>query len=64
MKSFPRAGFQQINIDLIAGMLNETDANWKERVRKAIELGPECVTVYQMEVPFNTKIYKEMQREG
>ena len=58
------AGFQQINIDLIAGMLNETEANWKECVRKAIELGPECVTVYQMEVPFNTKIYKEMHEKG
>ena len=58
------AGFQQINIDLIAGMLNETEANWKECVRKAIELGPECVTVYQLEVPFNTKIYKEMHEKG
>ena len=45
-------------------MLNETDANWKVCVRKAIELGPECVTVYQMEVPFNTKIYKEMHEKG
>src|SRR5208283_2592752 len=58
------AGFPQINIDLIAGMLNETDANWQECVRKAIALGPECVTVYQMEVPFNTKIYKEMHEKG
>ena len=45
-------------------MLNETEANWKVCVRKAIELGPECVTVYQMEVPFNTKIYKEMHEKG
>ena len=58
------AGFRQINIDLIAGMLNETEANWRECVRKAIELGPECVTVYQLEVPFNTKIYKEMREKG
>ena len=58
------AGFQQINIDLIAGMLNETEANWRECVRKAIELGPECVTIYQLEVPFNTKIYKEMHEKG
>ena len=58
------AGFPQINIDLIAGMLNETEDNWKECVRKAIELGPECVTVYQLEVPFNTNIYKEMREKG
>jgi oxygen-independent coproporphyrinogen III oxidase len=58
------AGFRQINIDLIAGMLNETEANWKECVRKAIDLGPECVTIYQLEVPFNTKIYQEMHEKG
>ena len=45
------AGFPQINIDLIAGMLNETETNWKECVRKTIEMGPDSVTVYQLEVP-------------
>src|SRR5208282_975948 len=58
------AGFQQINIDLLAGMLNETEANWRECVRKAFALGPECVTVYQLEVPFTTKIYQEMHAKG
>ena len=56
--------FQQINIDLIAGMLNETEANWRECVRKVIDMAPECVTIYQMEVPFNTTIYKEMHERG
>ena len=57
-------GFKQINIDLIAGMLNETEANWRECVRKAIELAADCVTVYQMEIPFNTTIYQEMHEQG
>ncbi len=57
-------GMKQINIDLIAGMVNETEANWKECVRKVIEMAPECVTIYQLEVPFNTKIYKEMREQG
>ena len=59
-----RIGFRQINIDLIAGMLNETEAGWKDCVRKAIELEPDCVTIYQMEIPFNTTIYKEMRDRG
>src|SRR5687767_3744740 len=42
-------GFPQINIDLIAGMLAETEANWKECVRKTIALSPDSVTIYQME---------------
>ncbi len=57
-------GFGQINIDLIAGMLEETDDNWVENVRKTIELEPDCVTIYQMEIPFNTTIYKQMRAEG
>ena len=48
--------FPQINIDLIAGMLGETEENWHECVRKTIELDPDSVTIYQMELPFNTAI--------
>ena len=57
-------GFQQINIDLIAGMLEETESNWQRCVEKALELSPECITIYQMEVPYNTTIYKEMKSSG
>ena len=57
-------GFPQINIDLIAGMVEETDANWQSCVRKTIEMSPDSVTIYQMEVPYNTKIYQEMKAEG
>jgi oxygen-independent coproporphyrinogen-3 oxidase len=57
-------GFPQINIDLIAGMMGETDENWRECVRKTIGLAPESITIYQMEVPYNTTIFKEMQVFG
>jgi oxygen-independent coproporphyrinogen III oxidase len=51
--------FPQINIDLIAGMVGETWDNWRDCVRKTIELAPESVTVYQMELPYNTVFSKE-----
>ena len=57
-------GFPQINIDLISGMVEETEENWRENVRKTVELLPDSVTIYQMEVPYNTGIYKEMKAEG
>ena len=57
-------GFDQINIDLIAGMVNETPENWARCVARAIELEPECITIYQMEVPYNTTLYQRMQQEG
>ena len=58
------AGFPQVNIDLIAGMIGETDENWRRVVEKAVELDPDAVTIYQMEVPPNTTIYREMRDEG
>jgi oxygen-independent coproporphyrinogen-3 oxidase len=48
--------FPQINIDLIAGMLGETDENWRSCVEKTLALQPDSVTIYQMELPFNTTI--------
>jgi oxygen-independent coproporphyrinogen-3 oxidase len=53
-------GFPQINIDLIAGMLGETDDNWRQCVQKTLELEPDSVTIYQMELPFNTTISKDL----
>ena len=49
-------GFPQINIDLIAGMLGETDANWQTCIERTLDLAPDSVTIYQMELPFNTTI--------
>ena len=57
-------GFPQINIDLIAGMIGETTNNWRECVRKTLLLAPDSVTIYQMEIPYNTTIFKEMRTDG
>jgi oxygen-independent coproporphyrinogen III oxidase len=56
--------FPQINIDLIAGMVEETEQNWRDSVRQTIALSPDSVTIYQMEVPYNTTIYQEMKTQG
>ncbi len=48
--------FSQVNIDLIAGMLGETDDNWRSVIEKTLELVPDSITIYQMELPFNTTI--------
>jgi oxygen-independent coproporphyrinogen III oxidase len=53
-------GFPQINIDLIAGMLGETDENWRACVARTLELEPDSVTIYQMELPFNTTISADL----
>jgi len=57
-------GFPQVNIDLIAGMLGETEDKWKRAIEKAIALDPDSVTIYQMEVPHNTTIAREARDAG
>jgi oxygen-independent coproporphyrinogen III oxidase len=53
-------GFPQVNIDLIAGMVGETDENWKSCIRQTLELEPDSVTIYQMELPHNTTISRDV----
>ena len=56
--------FPQVNIDLIAGMMGETEEKWREAVRRAIELQPDSVTIYQMELPYNTTISRDILKNG
>ena len=35
-----------------------------ERSRRRIELQPDSVTIYQMEIPYNTTIFQEMKAQG
>lgn len=51
-------GFAQVNVDLISGMVGETWETWKDTVQKTIDLDPDSVTIYQMELPFNTTYSK------
>ncbi|MBW3542466.1 MAG: coproporphyrinogen III oxidase family protein [Planctomycetes bacterium] len=59
-----QAGFPQVNIDLIAGMIGETDENWRTCYERAAELEPDNITIYQMELPYNTIISREIQEQG
>ncbi len=55
--------FDQLNIDLIAGMVGETWETWRETVQKTIDIDPDSVTIYQMELPYNT-VYSKSLLDG
>lgn len=57
------AGFPVTNLDLIVGLVGETDDTFLGSVDRLIEMGPESVTVYQLEVPLNTPLYRAL-RDG
>ncbi len=45
-------------------MLGETDANWADCVKRTVDLAPDSVTIYQMELPYNTTISKDLLKHG
>jgi oxygen-independent coproporphyrinogen-3 oxidase len=57
------ADFDSTNIDIIAGMVGETEDKWQDCVRRAIALQPDSVTAYQMELPYNT-VYSQQILDG
>jgi oxygen-independent coproporphyrinogen-3 oxidase len=57
------ADFENVNIDLISGMVGETWDNWKYNISEAIKLSPESITIYQMELPYNTVYSKDILGE-
>jgi len=54
------AQFDNVNIDLISGMVGETWDNWKDCIKRTIDLSPDSVTIYQLELPFNTVYSKDI----
>lgn len=57
-------GFDQINLDLIAGMVGDTEAKWKATVEEVLKLSPDSLTIYQMELPHNTVIARDAKQSG
>ena len=45
-------------------MLGDTEDLWKQTVDKAVAAEPDSVTIYQMELPYNTVISRESQESG
>lgn len=54
-------GFHTVNIDLMAGLVGETDASFFESLERVIEMSPESITIYQLEMPFNTPLFRNFR---
>ena len=58
------ADFPSTNLDLIAGMVGETDELWRATIEQTLALEPDSVTIYQMELPYNPVFVKDAKGEG
>jgi putative oxygen-independent coproporphyrinogen III oxidase len=59
-----RAGIANISFDLIAGLPKQTRATWRESVDSLVELAPEHVSVYLLEVDEGSRLGSELLRGG
>lgn len=56
-------GFAVSNIDLIVGLVGETDASFEQSLEHTLRLAPDGITIYQLEIPYGTPLAR-MLREG
>jgi len=53
-------GFDEVNVDLMAGLLGQTDESFQASLASLIAMAPDSVTIYQMEVPRNTPLCRSL----
>jgi oxygen-independent coproporphyrinogen-3 oxidase len=57
-------GVEEINVDLIVGLPQQTAESWRESVEVAIRSGVPHVSVYMLEVDGDSRLGREMLAEG
>lgn len=58
------AGFDNVSLDLIAGLPYQTEASWLRSLRHALDLEPEHVSVYLFEIDEKSRLGNEVLRHG
>ena len=58
-----RAGFDALNVDLMVGLPGESEGSFRRSLERVIELAPEQVTLYLLEIPHNTPLYRRLRDE-
>jgi oxygen-independent coproporphyrinogen-3 oxidase len=51
------------NVDIMSGMFGETDENWRSNIDKLIELAPENIAFYKIELYYNTKLFEKTRNK-
>ncbi|MCK4778445.1 MAG: radical SAM family heme chaperone HemW [Actinomycetia bacterium] len=61
-KQIRKAGFDNINIDLIYGTPGETVESWKKTVRKAVFLQPTHISIYPLTLERHVKLKRDIEK--
>lgn len=57
-----RAGFDNINLDLIFGFPGQTLKSWRDTLKKAVSLEPEHISFYSLQIEEGTPLYEKFKR--
>jgi oxygen-independent coproporphyrinogen-3 oxidase len=58
------AGFRNISMDLIAGLARQTRESWDESVARVLEIRPEHISIYLLEIDDGSRLGKESLAGG
>ena len=58
------AGFGNLSFDLIAGLPHQTDRSWEDSVEQLLQLRPEHVSIYLMEIDEGSRLGLEVLQSG
>lgn len=58
-----KAGFSNINLDLMFGLPGQSDAQWKDTLKQAVDLGPEHISFYSLQLEEGTDFYRAYQKD-
>lgn len=64
VRSARRAGFSNLNLDLISGIPGQTPAGWRRTLEAALALEPEHISAYGLELPPGTILHARLQDGG
>lgn len=56
------AGFKNISLDLIAGLPEQTLADWELNLRNALALQPDHLSLYLLEIKDGTQLFSQIKR--
>jgi oxygen-independent coproporphyrinogen-3 oxidase len=58
------AGFRNVSMDLIAGLAHQTRESWEESVARILEIRPEHISIYLLEIDEGSRLGKESLAGG
>jgi oxygen-independent coproporphyrinogen-3 oxidase len=54
-------GFANINVDILSGMLNESEETWNKTIKKLLRLSPENISLYNLHIYRKSGLFEDIK---